>query len=164
MESLVFTGFYGTGKTIVARLLSARKNLEMIDLEELKKDYNILNARTEFLNRFDYKDKIYTLDNEYIKDEEFRNKIKQKAKVIYLKGSPYTIYNNLEHEYKNHYFNESNFTEQNILDMCSKLEPLYLDLSSFTINIDYKKIENVFSNALAIYNYVNKIHCHIYFK
>lgn len=164
MEKIVFTGFYGTGKTIVGKLLAARKNYELIDLEDIKNDYSILNAKEHFLDKLNDKDKIYTLDNDYIKDYDFRNKIKIKSKIIYLKSSPYTIYNNLEKEYTKHHFSSDNFNESNISKLYNEMEDYYLDMASFTIDIDYKKIENVFSSALAIYNYINRVHCHIYIK
>lgn len=164
MEPLVFTGFYGSGKTIVGKLLAARKNYELIDLEDIKNDYSIINAKDYFLNSLSSKDKVFTLDNEYIKDIDFRNSIKEKAKVIYLKSSPYTIFNNLEKEFENHHFNKESFNENNISKLYNEMEPYYLEMASFTIDTDYKKIENVFSTALAIYNYINRIHCHIYIK
>ena len=164
MDTVIFTGFYGVGKTINARLLSARKNLDMIDLEEIKNNYEILNAKTDFLDKLKPNDKIATLDNDYIKDYEFRNIIKSRGKVIYLKSSPYTIYENIKSEYKNHHFDDNSFNEKKIEELYKDYENYYLDMATFVINIDYIKIENVFSKVLAIYNYINKVHCHIYFK
>lgn len=136
----------------------------MIDLEDIKNNFEIFNAREEFINSFKSNDKVVTLDNDYIKDNDFRNLIKSRGSVIYLKSSPYTIYNNIKNEYNKHRFNQKNFNEEFITKKYNELENLYIDMATYTVNIDYIKIENVFSKVLAIFNYINRVHCHIYFK
>ena len=45
-----------------------------------------------------------------------------------------------------------------------EMKPYYEELANYIIDIDNKKISTVFREALAIYNYANKVKCHIFIK
>ena len=86
--------------------------------------------------------------------------IKKTGRVIYLKSDVNNIYNNLKDNYSEYLDNKfSVFTVENDLNI---YKPYYEELENYVISVDGKSIDELVSEILAIYNFMNKAKCHIY--
>lgn len=175
METVFLVGYYGVGKTVLGKILASRKNLKFLDTnafieeKEGKNLKSIINEKgIEYLKSLEK----YTMKNNIIhemiistgatlvSDEECRHIIKKTGRVIYLKSDAKNIYNNLKENYSEYLDNNfSIFTVENELN---KYEPYYEELENYVVSIDGKSIDELVSEVLAIYNYMNKAKCHIY--
>ena len=107
---------------------------------------------------------IVSLNAKTVNDEENLEIIKRTGRVIYLKAKPETIYNNIKEEYYlTPYFN-NDFSVFTIEKQLNELESSYNYAMNYTIDVDNKTINDVFKETLAVYNYINKVKCHIFIK
>ncbi len=179
METIYLAGFSGVGKSMVGKLLASRKELKFVDTDqkiEEKENKKI----EEILSTYSEKDlrdiEKYVLQNNveqgmivsvgtYIpKDEENRKLIKSTGRVIYLKAKSNTIYENLKEEYEKRPKIKDNFSVFTIENKLEEMRPYYEELANFVVEVDNKTLNSVFKETLAIYNYCNKVKCHIYIK
>ncbi len=179
METIYLAGFSGVGKSMVGKLLASRKELKFVDTDqkiEEKENKKI----EEILSTYSDKDlrdiEKYVLQNNveqgmivsvgtYIpKDEENRKLIKSTGRVIYLKAKSNTIYENLKEEYEKRPKIKDNFSVFTIENKLEEMRPYYEELANFVVEVDNKTLNSVFKETLAIYNYCNKVKCHIYIK
>ena len=179
METIYLAGFSGVGKSMVGKLLASRKELKFVDTDqkiEEKENKKI----EEILSTYSDKDlrdiEKYVLQNNveqgmivsvgtYIpKDEENRKLIKSTGRVIYLKAKSNTIYENLKEEYEKRPKIKDNFSVFTIKNKLEEMRPYYEELANFVVEVDNKTLNSVFKETLAIYNYCNKVKCHIYIK
>ena len=98
------------------------------------------------------------------KDEENRKIIKRSGKVIYLRATVDTIYKNLHDSYSKRPYLKNNFSVFTIEKKLEEMKPYYEELANYIIDVDDKAVDKIFKEALAIYNYDNKIKYHIYIK
>lgn len=179
METIYFTGYHGVGKTMIGKILSGRKNLKYIDIDsfiEEKESKNldeIVNAHgidyLMNLGKYTLKNSIsqgmvVSLNADQVADEENRHTIKKSGRVIYLRAKTLTIYNNLQEDYKNIPTLKNAFTIFNIEKEVEKLKPYYEELENYIVDIDDKNINEVATEVIAIYNFINKKKCHIFIK
>ena len=179
METIYLTGYHGVGKTIVGKLIASRKELKFIDTDliieekENKSKDEIINLNgTDYYNNLEKyilknsveQGMIVSLSADIPRDEESRHLIKTSGRVIYLRAKAETI---LEHIKNNHTDNvnlDHNTSVFTIEKKIEELKPYYEELANYIIDVDEKKLNNVFMEALAIYNYANKVKCHIFIK
>lgn len=179
METIYFTGYSGVGKTIIGSLLASRKNLKFIDVDsacEKKENNTISNIFIEKGEEYFRKlesdilfsnvknGMIVSLGGGIVKDIKNRHFIKKTGKVIYLRAKSTTIYKNLLNEYDKRPLLKNNFSTIAIDKILEEREQYYQELANYVINIDNKKIEEVLSEALAIYHTINKVNCRIVIK
>ena len=179
METIYLAGYHGVGKTIVGKLLSSRKDLKFLDLDlhiEEKENKSIdeiinLNGLEYYHNLGKYVLKnsieqgmIVSLTVDAVKDEENIKLIKTSGRVIYLRAKADTIYENLKDEYSKRFDLKNNFSILSIDNELKKTKAHYEELANYVIDIDNKKLNDVFKETLAIYNYANKVKCNIYIK
>ena len=110
METFYITGFTSTGKTLIAKLLAARKDIKSLDVkQEIEKKENskisdiyklrgadyIVNLEKEILTNDVELGSIVALSNFSIKDYETIKHIKRTGRVIYLRASASEIAKNI---------------------------------------------------------------------
>ena len=175
METVFLVGYYGVGKSVLGKILASRKNLKFLDTnvyieeKEGKKLKSIINEKgIEYFKSLEK----YTMQNKIVhemivstgatlvSDEECRHIIKKTGRVIYLQSDVKNIYTNLKEDYSEYLDNNfSIFTVENDLKI---YEPYYEELENYVISVDGKSIDELVSEILAIYNFMNKAKCHIY--
>ena len=179
METIYINGFCGVGKTMISKLLSSRKELLNLDVNESveklanKKIVDIFQTdgethfkklEKEVIKKQVKQGMIVSLNAKTVNDEENLEIIKRTGRVIYLKAKPETIYNNIKEEYYlTPYFN-NDFSVFTIEKQLNELESSYNYAMNYTIDVDNKTINDVFKETLAVYNYINKVKCHIFIK
>lgn len=179
METIYFTGYSGVGKSMIGSLLASRKNLKFIDVDSVceKTENNTIQnifmekgeeyfrkLESSILRSYVKQGMVVALGGGIVKDINNRHFIKRTGKVIYLKAKSITIYKNLVNEYEKRPLLKNNFSTIAIDKILEEREPYYEELSNYIINIDNKKIEEVLSEALAIYHSINKVNCRIVIK
>lgn len=179
METIYFTGFSGTGKSMIGKMLASRKELEYLDIDdrvEKKENKSIVDIFRENGEEYFRSVENYVLNNEIkqgsivslgggiIQSIDNRHYIKRTGRVIYLRAKATTIYKNLKEEYAKRPLLKDNFSVFTIEKLLTERKPYYEELANFTIDIDDKKVNEVFKEALAIYNLACKVKCHIYIK
>ena len=175
METVFLVGYYGVGKSMLGKILASRKNLKFLDTNtyiEEKEGKRIKDIIS--LNGMDYFKSIekYTMQNmivhemivstgaTLVSDDECRNIIKKTGRVIYLKSNVNNIYNNLKDNYSEYL--DNNFSIFTVRNNLSKYEQYYEELENYVISVDGKNIDELVSEIIAIYNFMNKAKCHIY--
>lgn len=175
METVFLVGYYGVGKTVLGKILSSRKNLKFLDTntyieeKEGKKLKNIISEKgIEYFKSLEK----YTMENKVVHEmiistgatlvsnESLRHIIKKTGRVIYLKSSVNNIYNRLKENYSEYF--DNNFSIFSVENELKKYEPYYEELENYVINVDGKSINELVSEIIAIYNFMNKAKCHIY--
>lgn len=177
METIYLTGYHGTGKSIIGKMLASRKNLPYIDTdlyvkEELqKKSIDAKNVEQqkkeiekELLKNFITQGMVVVLGAEIVDDYENIHNIKTKGRVIYFRAKPSTIYTNLQDEYTNIPSLKNAFSIFNIEKNVKIYEPYYEELANYILDVDEKSIKQLITELIAIYNIINKRKCHIYIK
>ena len=179
METIYLVGYHGVGKTMVGKLIASRKELKFVDTDsfieqmENKSREEIIESSSidhyNSLGRYVLKNSvgqgnIVSIATDIPRDEENRRLIKTSGRVIYLRADAETICENLKDDYKSISELKSNFSVFTVEKKIKELEPYYNLLANYIIDIDNKKINDIFKEALAIYNYANKVKCHIYIK
>lgn len=179
METIYLTGYHGVGKTIIGKLLASRKDLKYLDTEldieeqekssteeiKNKKGLDQYNSLEKYILKYKINQgMIVSLSSEIPKDEENRHLIKTSGRVIYLRAKPDTIFSNINNDLTKKSRLNSNLSVLTIEKELNELKPYYEELTNYAIDIDNKKLSDVFKEALAIYNYVNKVKCHIFIK
>lgn len=161
METIFITGFDASLKTMIARLLASRKDVDFFDTHTFNYDEDITN-----MNRISSikQGAIVSLDDRLIENDDDRHKIKSRGRVIYLRANADTIMTNLEKNKVNDNSVKNNYSIFTIEKLLKEKAPYYEDLSNYVIDVDDKTIKEVFCEALAIYHFVNKVKCHIYIK
>ena len=164
---------------MVGKILSGRKNLKYLDIDsfaeekESKKINEIVagNGMNYLMNLEKYTLKnsisqgmVVSLNAELVSDEENRHLIKRSGRVIYLRAKPLTIYNNLQEDYKHIKALKNTFTILSIEKEVENFKPYYEELENYIVDIDEKNINEVATEVIAIYNYINKKKCHIFIK
>ena len=178
METIYLTGFHGVGKTIVGKLIASRKDLKFVDTDliieekEAKNKYEVINSKgiDYFCNleksilKNDIKQgMIVSLSSDGTRDEESRKLIKTSGRVIYLRAKADTVLERLKKDGL-YIDNSNNLSVLSIEKKIDEMKPYYEELANYIIDVDNKKLNSVFMEALAIYNYANKVKCHIYIK
>ena len=175
METVFLVGYYGVGKSVLGKILASRKNLKLLDTnvcieeKEGKKINSII--RENGIEYFRSLEK-YIIQNKIIHEmiistgatlvssEECRHIIKKTGRVIYLKSDVQNVYNNLKDNYSE--FLNNNFSLFTVENDLNKYKPYYEELENYSIYVDGKNIDELVSEVLAIYNFMNKAKCHIY--
>lgn len=179
METVYLTGYHGVGKSIIGKLLSSRKDLKFLDTDffiENKEEKSIDELITE-KGRDYYNDMqksvlknnveqgmIVSLSADIVQDEENIKQIKTSGRVIYLRAKAETICENLKIDYENIYDLKNDFSVFSVEKKMETLKKYYEEVANYIIDIDNKRLNTVFREALAIYNYANKVKCHIFIK
>lgn len=179
METIYFTGFSGVGKSMIGKMLASRKDLEYLDIDdrvEKKENKSIAdifkeNGEEYFRSAENYvlshevkQGSIVSLGGGIIQSIDNRHLIKSTGRVIYLRAKASTIYKNLKDEYKSRPLLKNDYSIFTIEKLLDERRPYYEELANFIIDIDDKKVDDVFKEALAIYNLACKVKCHIYIK
>lgn len=129
MQNIIFVGADESETKVVAKMLSARKNLEFISTDDF------FGEGIDEIKKIPKSDCSIYVDTEKLLYEFNREEIKMLGRVIYLR---------------------SDRDKENV--------EYYQDVMHYFIDIDFKTTENIFNEAVAIFNVVNKIGCHIYIK
>ena len=178
METIYLAGYHGVGKTMVGKLIASRKDIKYLDTDQIIEKNENKNVRDIIINKgIEYytdleksilknnveQGMIVSLPADLTIDDECRRLIKTSGRVIYLRAKSDTILDHISNDNtkKNDIDNISVFTIEKDLE---KLKPYYEDLANYIIDVDNKKLNNVFMEALAIYNFANKVKCHIFIK
>lgn len=179
METIYLTGYHGVGKTIVGKLIASRKDIKHIDTdltieeregksvgEVISKNgidyYNSLEK--DILKNDVQQGMIVSLSADFPKDDESRQLIKTSGRVIYLRARADTILDHIQNDNTKKKEVSNNVSVFTIEKELEGLKRYYEDLANYIIDIDDKKLNYVFMEALAIYNYANKVKCHIFIK
>ena len=107
---------------------------------------------------------IVSLGGGIVVNEDNRHFIKKNGKVIYLRAKASTIYDNLKKDYEKRPLLKNDYSVFTIDKMLNERLPYYEDVANYIIDVDGRTINSVFKEALAIYNFANKVKCHIYIK
>ena len=179
METMYIVGYSGVGKTMIGRLIASRKEVKFLDtnkfiVEKENKSINdiiIENGEEYYANleknvlKKEISHGMVVSVGAYIpKDDENRKIIKTSGKVIYLRATANTIYENIKDSYSDRPYLKNNFSIFSVEKKLEDMRPFYEDLSNYIIDVDNKSVDKIFKEALAIYNYNNKIKYHIYIK
>lgn len=179
METIYLAGYHGVGKSIVGKLIASRKELKFIDtdllisekenssLEEIinSKGIDYYNNLSKYILKNNIEQgMIVSISSDMPRDDENRKLIKTSGRVIYLRAKAETICENLKTDYTLRPELKNNFSVFTVEKKMEEMKPYYEELANYIIDIDNKKINTVFREALAIYNYANKVKCHIYIK
>ncbi|MBR0039403.1 MAG: hypothetical protein IJP71_05335 [Lachnospiraceae bacterium] len=179
METIYLAGYHGVGKSMVGKLIASRKELKFIDTDlfiekkENKSIEDIVNLKGidyyNSLGKYILKNSIeqgmiVSISSDIPRDEENRKLIKTSGRVIYLRAKSETICENLKTDYVLRPELKNNFSVFTVEKKIDEMKPYYEELANYIIDIDNKKISTVFREALAIYNYANKVKCHIFIK
>lgn len=179
METIFITGFSGVGKTMIGKLLSSRKNLKYLDLDEAiekKENKSIDKIFSENGEEYFRQIEKHTLKTSVSQGmivslgggtpilDDNRHFIKRTGRTLYLRAKPSTIYNHIKKEYENRPLLREDFSELKIDKLLEERTPYYEELANFIIDIDGKNINEVLTEALAIYNMNCKVKCHIMIK
>ena len=179
MGTLYIVGYSGVGKSMIGRLIASRKELKFLDTnkaivekENKSIDDIVIEKGEEYfasLEKYVLKNNItpgmiVSIGANIPKDEENRRIIKKSGKVIYLRATAQSIYNNLIESHKKRPYLKNNFSVLTIENKLKEMRPYYEELANYIVNIDNKNVDTLFKEALAIYNYDNKIKYHIYIK
>lgn len=179
MGTIYIVGYSGVGKTMIARLIASRKELKFFDtnqsiVEKENKSINeiVLEKGEEYFSNLEREvlrnnitpGMIMSVGANLPKDEENRKIIKRSGKVIYLRATVDTIYKNLHDSYSKRPYLKNNFSVFTIEKKLEEMKPYYEELANYIIDVDDKAVDKIFKEALAIYNYDNKIKYHIYIK
>ena len=177
METVFFFFFSGCGKSVIGKLLAARKNKNFINTNEYiekKEDSSILeiyekkgetyfrNLEKYVLDNVDLNDSIVSLGSGIANDYSNLLKIKQKGKTIFLRATAETLYNNLKEDFIVKPYIKDNYNTQYINELYNKNINSYYELSNYVIDVDNKSINDIFSETLFYYNKINKITCKIF--
>lgn len=177
METIYFTGFHGVGKTMLARVVASRKNMPYLDTdtyisEKENKPIKILIQEKgidyyKSLEKYAIKHSveqgmIVSLSATLPSDEENRHLIKGSGRVIYLRAKAETIYKNLQKHHEDIPFLTGDFTILQIEKYLNTYKPYYEELQNYAIDIDGKSLDELISESIAIYNYVNKAKSRIF--
>ena len=178
METIYLAGYHGTGKTIVGKLIASRKDLKFIDTDlmieekEGKTKYEVIssngidyfcNLEKSILKNDVKQGMIVSLSSDGARDEENRRIIKTSGRVIYLRAKADTVMERLKKDGVS-IDNSNNMSVLSIEKKMDEIKPYYEELANYIIDVDDKKLNSVFMEALAIYNYANKVKCHIFIK
>ena len=180
METVFLVGYKGSQKNIIGQMLSARLSCELIDVTKIveeneKQDIDdIIESRgedyferiTEYnIKNIPHRDNVVLIGDTNISDNEFIREMKKYGKFIYLKAEPETLYKNiLENDDKINNNNNNKITIESIRDNLNKNKQFYEKVANTTIEIDNKKITNIFKEVLGYYNMITKLICHIFIK
>ena len=179
MGTIYITGYSGVGKTMIGRLIASRKEVAFLDtnkriVEKENKTINDIfvdNGEDYFhkleknILKSDISPGMIVSLGAYIpKEEENRILIKCSGKVIYLRASIDTIYNHLNSSYDKRPYLKNNFSIFTLKKRLDEMRPYYEELANYIVDIDGKSVNTIFKEALAIYNYDNKVKYHIYIK
>ena len=179
MESLFLVGYKGSQKNIIGQMLSARLSCELIDVTKLveeseKQDsIDIIESRgedyyeriTEYnIKNIPHKDNVVLIGDTNISDNEFIREMKKYGKFIYLKAEPETLYKNIIENDEKVISNNNELTIDNVIEGLHKNKLFYEKLANTIIEIDNKKITNIFKEVLGYYNMITKLICHIFIK
>ena len=177
METVFLIGYSGCGKSVIGKLLAARKNKNFINTNEYiekKEDSSILeiyekkgetyfrNLEKYVLDNVDLNDSIVSLGSGIANDYSNLLKIKQKGKTIFLRATAETLYNNLKEDFIVKPYIKDNYNTQYINELYNKNINSYYELSNYVIDVDNKSINDIFSETLFYYNKINKITCKIF--
>ena len=177
METVFLIGYSGCGKSVIGKLLAARKNKNFINTNEYiekKEDSSILeiyekkgetyfrNLEKYVLDNVDLNDSIVSLGSGIANDYSNLLKIKQKGKTIFLRATVETLYNNLKEDFIVKPYIKDNYNAQYINELYNKNINSYYELSNYVIDVDNKSINDIFSETLFYYNKINKITCKIF--
>ena len=179
MESLFLVGYKGSQKNIIGQMLSARLSCELIDVTKIVEDNekqelnDIIDSRgsdyferiTEYnIKNIPHKDNVVLIGDTNISDDEFIREMKKYGSFIYLKAVPETLYKNIIENDEKILGNNNEITIDIVRDNLEKNKKFYEKVANTTINIDNKKITNIFKEVLGYYNMITKLICHIFIK
>ena len=133
---------------MIGKAIASRKSIPYLHMDSI--DKNITQGM------------VVSVDPVLLNDEENRHKIKRSGRVIYLRAKVDTLYNNLKSYYKDIPIFTNDFTEFSVENNLKKYKPYFEELQNYAIDIDGKNLEELISEALAIYNYINKVKSHIF--
>ncbi len=177
METVYLVGFYGVGKTMIGKAIASRKSLKYLDINNYIEEKENASIKDIYQSKGpDYIKSLekYALKNSItqgmivstsavlVSDEENRHLIKESGRVIYLKASADTIYDNIKNYYKDIPIFNNDYTVLSVENYINVYRPYYEELQNYAIDIDGKSIEELISEALAIYNYINKVKARIF--
>lgn len=179
METIYLTGYHGVGKSLIGKLIASRKELKYIDTDLFIKEkenksieeiistkgidyYN--NLGKDILKNNIEQGMIVSISSDMPRDDENRSLVKKSGRVIYLRAKAETICENLKTDYILRPELKNNFSVFTVEKNMNEMKPYYEELANYIIDIDNKKINAVFREALATYNYANKVKCHIFIK
>ena len=178
MESLFLVGYKGSQKNIIGQMLSARLSCELLDVTKLVEEnekqeaYEIIESRgddyferiTEYnIKNISHKDNIILIGDINISDNEFIREMKRYGKFVYLKAEPETLYKNII-ENNEKIVSDKEITVENIRKDLENNKSFYEKVANTIIEIDNKKITNIFKEVLGYYNMITKLICHIFIK
>ena len=81
MQNLIFVGENATDKSLIARMLSIRKNMEFYDTSELT------GTKKQILKKIKKFNSSISLEDKFLQEEDDRDFIQEFGKVIYLSSS-----------------------------------------------------------------------------
>ena len=148
METVYFAGFYGVGKTMIGKAIASRKSLPYLYMDSIN------NSITQGM--------IVAVNPILVKDEDNRHIIKRSGRVIYLRAKADTIMKNIESYHNEIPIFKNEFTILSIERYINVYKNYFEELQNYVIDIDGKSLKELISEALAVYNYINKVKSHIF--
>ena len=156
---IILTGFMGSGKTTVGRILADYYQCEFMDTDkriedEQKKSVTEIFAADgeEFFRRLETEllvtlndgkqSGIITIGGGMPVREENRRLIKQLGKVVYLKASAETIYQRLKDDNARPLLNVAD-PRREIEEMLARRTPVYAAMADFTVDTDERPLDQV---------------------
>ena len=179
METMYIVGYSGVGKTMIGRLIASRKetkfldtNKSITDKEHKSQNEIVIEKGEEYFSNLEKlvlkndvsHGTIVSVGANIPKDEDNRILIKTSGRVLYLRAKAQTIYDNIKDTYSEIPYLKNNFSVFTVEKKLEEITPYYEELANYIIDVDGKNVDAIFKEALAIYNYINKIKYHIYIK
>ena len=179
METMYIVGYSGVGKTMIGRLIASRKEAKFLDtnkciVEKANKSINdiVIEKGEEYFSNLEKnvlkndvsQGMIVSIGATIPKDFDNRKLIKTSGKVIYLRANANTIYENIKDSFADRPYLKNNFSVFTVEKKLEEMKPYYEELANYIIDVDNKNVDKIFKEALAIYNFNNKIKYHIYIK
>ena len=164
-KNIFFIGFMGCGKSTMARLLSERTGMELIEMDETIEseagmsineifetygETHFRDLETQLIERIAEKGgAVVSCGGGAILRSENVEMMKKNGQVVYFSATPETIYQRVRHSTHRPLLN-GNMNVEYIASLMEKRLPHYLGAADITIVVDGKKQQKILEELCAI--------------
>ena len=164
-KNIFLIGFMGCGKSTMARLLSEKKGMELVEMDEtIEAEAGMsINEIFEIYGEEHFRDlesqlvariaekggAVVSCGGGAILREKNVEMMKKNGKIIYFSATPETIYKRVRHSTKRPLLN-GNMNVEYIASLMEKRLPRYLAAADITIVVDEKEKQEILNELCAI--------------
>ena len=163
-KNIFLIGFMGCGKSTMARLLSEKKGMELVEMDEtIEAEAGMsINEIFEIYGEEHFRDlesqlvariaekggAVVSCGGGAILREKNVEMMKKNGKIIYFSATPETIYKRVRHSTKRPLLN-GNMNVEYIASLMEKRLPRYLAAADITIVVDEKEKQEILNELCA---------------